>query len=203
MATGRGLATRPCCSQHSACSRPCHGLLFAEADREDLLSLLSYEGGLPEAGAETPLARSDVLAGTSLEMLQAPEEAVAAVVEPGGPGGSQGGPAGGWFYGEGLGEVDPTCEGNRDSSPEPAWAALSPAAAPPEKEQLPQGSVTVSAWPTGWQQAGVCPPGSASSWGFGRGQRGAREGFSLGLAGPCVAGVPGQDPQCQLWLLLS
>uniref|UniRef100_A0A8C3CKT4 Amyloid beta precursor protein binding family A member 3 n=1 Tax=Cairina moschata TaxID=8855 RepID=A0A8C3CKT4_CAIMO len=142
VATGRGLATRPCCSQHSACSRPCHGLLFAEADREDLLSLLSYEGGLPEAGAETPLARSDVLAGTSLEMLQAPEEAVAVVVEPGGPGGSQGGPAGGWFYGEGLGEVDPTCEGNRDSSPEPAWAALSPAAAPPEKEQLPQGSVT-------------------------------------------------------------
>ncbi|XP_032059596.1 amyloid-beta A4 precursor protein-binding family A member 3 [Aythya fuligula] len=141
VATGRGLATRPCCSQHSACSRPCHGLLFAEADREDLLSLLSYEGGLPEAGAETPLARSDVLAGTSLEMLQAPEEPVAAVVEPGGPGGSQGGPAGGWFYGEGLGEVDPTCEGNRDSSPEPAWAALSPAAAP-EKEQLPQGSVT-------------------------------------------------------------
>ncbi|RMC00791.1 hypothetical protein DUI87_22475 [Hirundo rustica rustica] len=74
VATGRGLAMRPCCPQHSACDRPSHGLLFAEADREDLLSLLCYEGGLPEAGAETPLARSDVLAGTNLEMLQAQEE---------------------------------------------------------------------------------------------------------------------------------
>lgn len=160
VATGRGLATRPCCSQHSACSRPCHGLLFAEADREDLLSLLCYEGGLPEAGAETPLARSDVLAGTNLEMLQAPEEP-AAVAEPGGPGGSEEGPSGGWFYGEGLSEVDPTCEGNRDSSPEPAWVALSPAAAP-EKEQLPQGSVTnkesPSSCPAFKEVPGPCDP---------------------------------------------
>uniref|UniRef100_A0A8D0FX21 Amyloid-beta A4 precursor protein-binding family A member 3 n=1 Tax=Strix occidentalis caurina TaxID=311401 RepID=A0A8D0FX21_STROC len=56
VAMGRGLETRPCCSQHPACARPCHGLLFAEADREDLLNLLCYEGGLPEASAETPLA---------------------------------------------------------------------------------------------------------------------------------------------------
>uniref|UniRef100_A0A8C0VPA2 Amyloid-beta A4 precursor protein-binding family A member 3 n=1 Tax=Cyanistes caeruleus TaxID=156563 RepID=A0A8C0VPA2_CYACU len=48
--------------------------LFAEADREDLLSLLGYEGGLPEAGAETSLACSDVLAGTNVKMLQAQEE---------------------------------------------------------------------------------------------------------------------------------
>uniref|UniRef100_A0A8C3Y6W9 Amyloid-beta A4 precursor protein-binding family A member 3 n=1 Tax=Catharus ustulatus TaxID=91951 RepID=A0A8C3Y6W9_CATUS len=59
VATGRGLATHPCCPQHSACERPCHGLLLAEADREDLLSLLCYEGGLPKGDAETPLARSD------------------------------------------------------------------------------------------------------------------------------------------------
>uniref|UniRef100_A0A8B9SRV4 Amyloid-beta A4 precursor protein-binding family A member 3 n=1 Tax=Anas platyrhynchos TaxID=8839 RepID=A0A8B9SRV4_ANAPL len=118
VATGRGLATRPCCSQHSACSRPCHGLLFAEADREDLLSLLSYEGGLPEAGEETPLARSDVLAGTSLEMLQ----------------------------------------GNRDSSPEPSWAALPPAVAP-EKERLQSQEETSPCFiPPNISVPGPCDP---------------------------------------------
>ncbi|XP_075632535.1 amyloid-beta A4 precursor protein-binding family A member 3 isoform X1 [Balearica regulorum gibbericeps] len=144
VATGQGLETRPCCAQHSACSRPCHGLLFAEADREDLLSLLCYEGGPPEASAETPLARSDVLvARTNVEMLQAREE-LAAVEKPEGlgrPESSEEGPSGGWYYGEGLCEVDSACEGNRDSSPEPAWVALPPAPAP-EAEQAPQGGVT-------------------------------------------------------------
>uniref|UniRef100_A0A672UJU2 Amyloid-beta A4 precursor protein-binding family A member 3 n=1 Tax=Strigops habroptila TaxID=2489341 RepID=A0A672UJU2_STRHB len=70
VATGRGLDTRRCCAQHPACSRPCHGLLFAEAEREDLLSLLCYEGGLPEPGGTTPLACSSVLCGTSLEALR-------------------------------------------------------------------------------------------------------------------------------------
>ncbi|XP_075031859.1 amyloid-beta A4 precursor protein-binding family A member 3 isoform X2 [Calonectris borealis] len=143
VAMGRGLETRPCCAQHSACSRPCHGLLFAEADREDLLSLLCYEGGLPEASVETPLARSDVLAGTNLEMLQAREE-LATVKKPEGlvrPESSEEGPSDGWYYGEGLCEVDSACEGNRDGSPEPAWVVLPPAPAP-EAEQPPQGSVT-------------------------------------------------------------
>uniref|UniRef100_A0A8C6ZSL2 Amyloid-beta A4 precursor protein-binding family A member 3 n=1 Tax=Nothoprocta perdicaria TaxID=30464 RepID=A0A8C6ZSL2_NOTPE len=81
VATGRGLEPRPCCARRpacsSACSRPSHGLLFAEADREDLLGLLRGDGVLPEAPAETPLARSDLLAGTSLEMLWAREEPAA------------------------------------------------------------------------------------------------------------------------------
>ncbi|NXC33083.1 APBA1 protein, partial [Campylorhamphus procurvoides] len=137
VATGRGLASGPCCPRHPACARPCHGLLFAEADREDLLSLLCYEGGLPEAGAETPLARSDVLAGTSLEMLQAREEPAPAEKPEGlgRPESSEEEPSGSWSYGEGPCEVDPTSEGAREGSPEPAWAA-------PEAEQLPQGAVT-------------------------------------------------------------
>ncbi|XP_068775666.1 amyloid-beta A4 precursor protein-binding family A member 3 isoform X2 [Struthio camelus] len=142
VATGRGLETRPCCAQHSACSRPCHGLLFAEADREDLLSLLCYEGGLPEASTETPLAHSDVLAGTNLEMLQAQEEP-AALEAPevlGRPKSSEEGRSGGWCYGEELCEVNSTCVDNQDSSPELAWVALSSAPAQ-EAEQLPQGSV--------------------------------------------------------------
>ncbi|NXJ12560.1 APBA3 protein, partial [Odontophorus gujanensis] len=140
VATGRGLEVHPCCAQHSARSRPCHGLLFAEADREDLLNLLCYEGGLPEADTEMPLTCSEVLTGTKLEVLQMPEEPTAAD-EPGGPGGSEKGPSGSWIYGEGLSEDKPACEGNRDSSPEPAWAELSPSVTP-EKEQLPQSSVT-------------------------------------------------------------
>ncbi|NWZ56934.1 APBA1 protein, partial [Haliaeetus albicilla] len=145
VAMGRGLETRPCCAQHSACSRPCHGLLFAEADREDLLSLLCYEGGLPENSTETPLARSDVLAGTNLEMLQAQEE-LAAVEKPEGlgrPESSEEEHSGSWYYGEGLCEVDSACEGNQDGSPEPAWVALPPTPAP-EAEQPPQGGVIVS-----------------------------------------------------------
>ncbi|CAN8201642.1 unnamed protein product [Coccothraustes coccothraustes] len=139
VATGRGLATRPCCPQHSACDPPCHGLLFAEADREDLLSLLRYEGGLPEAGAETPLAHSDVLAGTNLEMLQAQEEP-AAVEKPEGlgrPESSEEEPSGSWCYGEGLCEDDSA--GAREGSPEPVWAAL-PSAVVPGTEQPPQGA---------------------------------------------------------------
>ncbi|XP_040548439.1 amyloid-beta A4 precursor protein-binding family A member 3 [Gallus gallus] len=140
VATGRGLAVRPCCAQHSARSRPCHGLLFAEADREDLLNLLCYEGGLPEPDTETPLTRSEVLTGTKLEMLQTPEEHSAAD-GPGGLGSSEERPSGSWICGDGLSEDKPTCEGSRDSSPEPAWTELSPAVTP-EKERPPQSSVT-------------------------------------------------------------
>ncbi|XP_014804534.1 PREDICTED: amyloid beta A4 precursor protein-binding family A member 3 isoform X2 [Calidris pugnax] len=143
VATGQGLETRPCCAQHSACSRPCHGLLFAEADREDLLSLLCYEGGLPEASTETPLARSDILAGTNLEMLQAQEEPAAVetpeVLER--PESSEKGSSSALYCREGLCEVDSTCEGHRDASPEPDWVTLPPTPAP-EAEQPPQGSVT-------------------------------------------------------------
>ncbi|XP_042742764.1 amyloid-beta A4 precursor protein-binding family A member 3 isoform X3 [Lagopus leucura] len=122
---------------HSARSRPCHGLLFAEADREDLLNLLCYEGEVPEANTETPLTRSELLTGTKLEMLQTPEERTAAD----GPGGLEERPSGGWICGDGLSEDKPTCEGSRDSSPEPAWAGLSPAVTP-EKKRPPQSSVT-------------------------------------------------------------
>ncbi|NXR11254.1 APBA1 protein, partial [Semnornis frantzii] len=148
VAMGRGLQTRPCCAQHSACARPCHGLLFAEADREDLLSLLCCEGGLPEAGAETPLARSSVLAGTDLEMRQDAQEENATVEKPAGLQGPENaeGRSGAWCYGEGLCEVDSTCESDREGSPEPAWVALPPAPSP-EAEQPPQGTLTVSASP--------------------------------------------------------
>uniref|UniRef100_A0A8B9Q4G4 Amyloid-beta A4 precursor protein-binding family A member 3 n=1 Tax=Apteryx owenii TaxID=8824 RepID=A0A8B9Q4G4_APTOW len=163
VATGRGLETRPCCAQHSACSRPCHGLLFAEADREDLLSLLRYEGGLPEASTETPLARSDVLAGTNLEMLQAQEEP-AALDAPevlGRPESSEEGRSDDWYYGEGLCEVDSACVDNQDSSPEPAWVALSPAPAQ-EAEQPPQGSMankeSGSSCPAFKEVPGPCDP---------------------------------------------
>ncbi|XP_064030922.1 amyloid-beta A4 precursor protein-binding family A member 3 isoform X1 [Pogoniulus pusillus] len=132
VAMGQGLQTRPCCAQHSACARPCHGLLFAEADREDLLSLLRYEGGLPETSAETPLARSSVLAGTDLELLRAQEELapVEKAVGLRGPENSAGGPSGGWGCGERLCEGHSTCESNGEGSSEPAWVALPPAAAP-------------------------------------------------------------------------
>ncbi|KAM6310652.1 amyloid-beta A4 precursor protein-binding family A member 3 isoform 2-T2 [Podargus strigoides] len=143
VATGRGLETRPCCAQHSACSWPCHGLLFAEADREDLLSLLCYEGGLPEASTEMPLARSNVLAGTNLQMLQTQEE-LAAVEKPEGqerPESLEEGRSNSWYYGEGLCNIKSTCESNQDSSPEPAWMALPPTPAR-EAKQPPQGSMT-------------------------------------------------------------
>ncbi|KAM6993293.1 amyloid-beta A4 precursor protein-binding family A member 3 [Passerculus sandwichensis] len=163
VATGRGLATRPCCPQHSGCHRPCHGLLFAEADREDLLSLLCYEGGLPEAGAETPLAHSDVLAGTNLEMLQAQEDP-AAVEKPEGlgrPESSEEEPSGSWCYGEGLCEDDSACEAAREGSPEPAWAAL-PSALVAGTEQPPQGAVTnresPSSCPAFKEVPGPCDP---------------------------------------------
>ncbi|XP_027598015.2 amyloid-beta A4 precursor protein-binding family A member 3 [Pipra filicauda] len=164
VATGRGLATRPCCPQHPACARPCHGLLFAEADREDLLSLLCYEGGLPEAGAETPLARSDVLTGTNLEMLQVREDP-ATVEKPERPGRLESleeDPSGSWCYGEGLCEVDSTSEGTREGSPEPAWAALPPAPAPEAEQPPPPGAVTnrepPSSCPAFKEVPGPCDP---------------------------------------------
>lgn len=135
VATGRGLDTRRCCAQHPACSRPCHGLLFAEAEREDLLSLLCYEGGLPEPGGTTPLACSSVLCGTSLEALRAQEE-------PAAVGRLEEGAAGSGCCGEGRCEVGSSSEGPRDCSPEPAWVSLSPGPAPEEEEQPPAGSVT-------------------------------------------------------------
>nr|XP_020636608.1 amyloid beta A4 precursor protein-binding family A member 3 [Pogona vitticeps]XP_020636609.1 amyloid beta A4 precursor protein-binding family A member 3 [Pogona vitticeps] len=76
VATGHGLGGasrwlfRPTRGQKS------RGLLSAEADREDLASLLRYEGGVPEeTGDQTPLARSDAVAG-----LREPWAAVGATV---------------------------------------------------------------------------------------------------------------------------
>ncbi|XP_015276072.1 PREDICTED: amyloid beta A4 precursor protein-binding family A member 3 [Gekko japonicus] len=51
--------------------RGSHGLLSAEADREDLLSLLRFEEGPPvEQSDQRPLARSDVVVGTSCPDVQ-------------------------------------------------------------------------------------------------------------------------------------
>ncbi|XP_054836811.1 amyloid-beta A4 precursor protein-binding family A member 3 isoform X2 [Eublepharis macularius] len=48
-----------------------HGLLSVEADGEDLLSLLRYEGGVPaEQNDQMPLAHSNVVAGTSCQAAQ-------------------------------------------------------------------------------------------------------------------------------------
>ncbi|XP_010220081.1 PREDICTED: amyloid beta A4 precursor protein-binding family A member 3 [Tinamus guttatus] len=163
VATGRGLETRPCCAQHTACSRPCHGLLFAEAEREDLLSLLRYDGGLPEAPSETPLAHSDVLAGTNLDRLQDLEKPATldAPEVPGRLRSSEEGCSADWCYGEGLCEVSSTCEDDQDGCPEPAWGALSPAPAQ-EAEQLPQGSLAnkefLSSRPAFRDVPGPCDP---------------------------------------------
>lgn len=187
VATGRGLAIRPCCPQHSTCDRPCYGLLFAEADREDLLSLLCYEEGLPEAGAETPLACSNVVAGTNLEMLQAQEEPITVEKSEGlgRPEGSGEEPSGSWCYGDGLCEDDSACEGAREDSPEPVWAAL-PSTLAPGTEQPPQGAVTVSAVCLGLQwgsRSQDMPLGSDPSWGLGWEQRRARDNFLQVLQG--------------------
>ncbi|XP_062490451.1 amyloid-beta A4 precursor protein-binding family A member 3 [Pezoporus occidentalis] len=152
VAMGRGLDTRRCCAQHSACSRPCHGLLFAEAEREDLLSLLCHEGGLPEPGAGTPLACSSVLCGASLEALRAQEEPAAA-------GSPEEGACGSGRCAEELSELGSSSESPRDCSPEPAWVSLSPA---PEKEQAPPGAVTSreppSSHPAFKEVPGPCEP---------------------------------------------
>ncbi|XP_053228276.1 amyloid-beta A4 precursor protein-binding family A member 3 isoform X3 [Podarcis raffonei] len=68
IATGHGLGGPP---------RPQRGrgLLSAEVESEDLLSLLRYERGPPaDASAETPLARSDAVAGSSRPGGMAPGE---------------------------------------------------------------------------------------------------------------------------------
>ncbi|XP_062366069.1 amyloid-beta A4 precursor protein-binding family A member 3 isoform X2 [Cinclus cinclus] len=163
VATGRGLAMRPCCSQHSACEQPCHGLLLAEADREDLLSLLCYEGGLSKGDAEIPLACSDVLTGTSLEMLQVHEET--ATVEKseglGRPESSKEESSGSWCYGEGLREDESACEGAQEGSPGLMWPALPPALAP-GTEQPSHGTVTnresPSSCPAFKEVPGPCDP---------------------------------------------
>uniref|UniRef100_A0A8C3P8M8 Amyloid-beta A4 precursor protein-binding family A member 3 n=1 Tax=Chrysemys picta bellii TaxID=8478 RepID=A0A8C3P8M8_CHRPI len=100
VAMGRGLAM----------PRESHGLLFAEADREDLLSLLHHEGGLPaEASEETPLARSDVLAGSDGEVLQSQESPAAQQAEEAAsqPGSSQAEGSGRWS-GEALPLLTPS-----------------------------------------------------------------------------------------------
>ncbi|NWS77732.1 APBA1 protein, partial [Crotophaga sulcirostris] len=135
VATGRGLQGPHCCPG----PRPCHGLLFAEADREALLSLLCCEAALPEPGDAVPLARSGVLAGASLEKLQARQEPAAE--ELGSPESSEEGPAAAWDDGERLHETNSACRDSRDGSPELAGVCTPPASAP-EAEQPPQGTGT-------------------------------------------------------------
>uniref|UniRef100_A0A8D0HJ89 Amyloid-beta A4 precursor protein-binding family A member 3 n=1 Tax=Sphenodon punctatus TaxID=8508 RepID=A0A8D0HJ89_SPHPU len=175
IATGHGLRVPPCWSLHTACSRRAresHGLLFAEADCEDLLSLLRYEGGLPtEPSHGTSLAHLDVLTGTSCQMLRSPDAvsptAGEAVECPGGgrtlgadvwPDPSQETPpglelgsvdAGGscpWLPREGVDEEGSTSPGlgSHDSSPEPEWTAIAPTSNQ-RQEQPPQGGATTKA----------------------------------------------------------
>ncbi|NWH82610.1 APBA1 protein, partial [Piaya cayana] len=148
VATRRGLCSSPCCTRRPTGSRPCHGLLFADTDREALLSLLRGEGTMPEAGTEAPLEPStETPLAHSLEMPQAREEPAA----PGSPRNLEEGPAGGWDDGEELCKADSACKHSQEGSPEPPPLPVLPSPAPDAKK-LPQGNRTVSA-----QQPGCAP----------------------------------------------
>lgn len=169
VAMGRGLAMPSCHAQPSACSqrsRESHGLLFAEADREDLLSLLHHEGGLPaEASEETPLARSDVLAGSDGDVLQSQESLAAQRAEEAAsqPGTSQAGGSGRWYRRGGAQEGDSACvsPGSRDSSPEPVWVARSPPRSQGLEQPTPRSTAVKesrAAYPAFKEVAGPCEP---------------------------------------------
>ncbi|XP_034611322.1 amyloid-beta A4 precursor protein-binding family A member 3 [Trachemys scripta elegans] len=169
VAMGRGLAMPSCHAQPSACSqrsRESHGLLFAEADREDLLSLLHHEGGLPaEASEETPLARSDVLAGSDGEVLQSQESPAAQQAEEAAsqPGSSQAEGSGRWYRKGGAHEGDSACvsPGSRDSSPEPVWVAMSPPPSQGLEQPTPRSTAVKesrAAYPAFKEVAGPCEP---------------------------------------------
>lgn len=79
IATGRGLVVQERHGGHQAYHQreteiqSQHGLLFADADREDLLNLLRHQRvTTSELGTETPLARSEAVAGTSVDMCHGP-----------------------------------------------------------------------------------------------------------------------------------
>ncbi|XP_005283856.3 amyloid-beta A4 precursor protein-binding family A member 3 [Chrysemys picta bellii] len=169
VAMGRGLAMPSCHAQPSACSqrsRESHGLLFAEADREDLLSLLHHEGGLPaEASEETPLARSDVLAGSDGEVLQSQESPAAQQAEEAAsqPGSSQAEGSSRWYRKGGAHEGDSACvsPGSRDSSPEPVWVAMSPPPSQGLEQPTPRSTAVKesrAAYPAFKEVAGPCEP---------------------------------------------
>ncbi|XP_030396286.1 amyloid-beta A4 precursor protein-binding family A member 3 isoform X2 [Gopherus evgoodei] len=169
VAMGRGLAMPSCHAQPSACSqrsRESHGLLFAEADREDLLSLLHHEGGLPvEASEETPLARSDVLAGSDGEVLQSQESLAAQQAEEAAsqPGTSQAEGSGRWYRRGGAHEGDSACvsPGSQDSSPEPVWVAMSPPPSQGLEQPTPRSTAVKesrAAYPAFKEVAGPCEP---------------------------------------------
>ncbi|KAH1174594.1 amyloid-beta A4 precursor protein-binding family A member 3 [Mauremys mutica] len=169
VAMGRGLARPSCHAQPSACSqrsRESHGLLFAEADREDLLSLLHHEGGLPaEASEETPLARSDVLAGSDGDVLQSQESPAAQRAEEAAspPGTSQAGGSGRWYRRGGAQEGDSACvsPGSRDSSPEPVWVARPPPPSQGLEQPTPRSTAVKesrAAYPAFREVAGPCEP---------------------------------------------
>ncbi|XP_065278459.1 amyloid-beta A4 precursor protein-binding family A member 3 [Emys orbicularis] len=169
VAMGRGLAMPSCHAQPSTCSqrsRESHGLLFAEADREDLLSLLHHEGGLPaEASEETPLARSDVLAGSDGEALQSQESPAAQQAEEAAsqPGSSQAEGSSRWYRKGGDHEGDSACvsPGSRDSSPEPVWVAMSPPPSQGLEQPTPRSTAVKesrAAYPAFKEVAGPCEP---------------------------------------------
>ncbi|XP_074834324.1 amyloid-beta A4 precursor protein-binding family A member 3 isoform X2 [Carettochelys insculpta] len=166
VATGRGLAVPPCraqCSAGSRRSRESHGLLSAEAGREDLLSLLHHEGGLPvEAGEETPLARLDILARSDREALQLPESPAAQRVEEAtSQAGSPRARGSCRRYRKGgARKEDAACmsPGSRDSSPEAAWVSAHSSQGP---ERAPHGSAakeSLAAYPAFKEVAGPCEP---------------------------------------------
>ncbi|XP_032992803.1 amyloid-beta A4 precursor protein-binding family A member 3 [Lacerta agilis] len=131
IATGHGLGVPP----HS---RRGKGLLSVEVESEDLLSLLRYERGPPaEAGAETPLARSDAVAGSS---------------RPGGMG--PGELASDRAQGEGPRRCKEPLSSSSDSvlggsSPEPSWRRPAPGSGREEEASCSSDvAVTAAFWIT-------------------------------------------------------
>ncbi|XP_061458080.1 amyloid-beta A4 precursor protein-binding family A member 3 [Rhineura floridana] len=129
IATGHGLGASPHKLQLAAHRRRGRGLLSAETDSEDLLSLLHYEGGVPsEASGQMPLARSGAVAGSSCQSGQAPGRRVAREMPPShGSDRAEGKGPCRWVPREGVGQEDPTSSDpgsgahRWESSPEPCW----------------------------------------------------------------------------------
>ncbi|XP_063003153.1 amyloid-beta A4 precursor protein-binding family A member 3 [Elgaria multicarinata webbii] len=173
IATGRGLGAasrRLLRSAHGRKGRGSRGLLSADADSEDLLSLLRYEGGLPaEVSGQLPLARSDAVAGTGCQGAQGEERGVApeTPAAPSSCGSDRADRKGGcrWVRREGgvleEGASSDSGSGAR-GSPEPGWAAVAAPGSRPAEELSPESDLSnktdLSSFPAYKEVPGPCEP---------------------------------------------
>ncbi|CAI5799069.1 amyloid-beta A4 precursor protein-binding family A member 3 isoform X1 [Podarcis lilfordi] len=143
IATGHGLGGPPR-------PRRGRGLLSAEVESEDLLSLLRYERGPPaDAGAETPLARSDAVAGSSRPGRMAPGELASDRAQGEGPRRWKEPP---------ISSSDSVLGG---PSPEPGWRRPVPGSAREEEASCSSDVVDkadLSSLPTYKEVPGPCEP---------------------------------------------